>query len=134
MGFVLMTVVVGGSTCRPSASDGGTTAPTITHPPGTGPAADGPHEGQSAAELKLRLDKLAEQQAGLIPAASRDPNTCEEVCSLATSICSVQEKLCEIADGHPSEVEYQALCRDARQECREAQDACVRCVELHRKR
>ena len=107
--------------------------PTIT-PGETGAHADQPEgwgEGDSRDELQLRLRKLVEQQRAMASAAGASPSTCEDICSLATSICGVQEKLCSIADKHPGEEAYQGLCREAKQECREAQDDCIRCVEQH---
>jgi hypothetical protein len=86
------------------------------------PDAAGPHEGDSALELDARLKRLREDQ------------TQQDVCSLATSICGVKEKLCNIADEHPGDADYQELCRKAKQECQQAQEACVGCVERHQGR
>jgi hypothetical protein len=79
----------------------------------------------------VRLRKLVDQQRALSTAASANAGACEDICSLATSICGVQEKLCSIADKHPGEDEYQGLCREAKQECQAAQEDCIRCVEQH---
>jgi hypothetical protein len=59
---------------------------------------------------------------------------CEDLCALASSICGVKEKLCEVADRHPGEEEYQSLCRKAELECSEAEDSCVACVEARETR
>lgn len=114
--------------CQPQAGS------TSVTPGGEGAAArgaspEGQHEDDSAGSLKARLENLASQRASKLEPASTDPGVCEELCSLATTICSVQEKLCELADEHAGDDEYQGLCREARQECREAQDSCVACVE-----
>jgi hypothetical protein len=112
----------------------------VTHgtagPPVVGPNAqpspdrpDGLAEGDSATELDARKDKLMEQLRSMRAVASTDPETCEGLCSLATSICGVAEKLCNIADEHTGEDDYQALCREAKRECHEAQQDCVACVE-----
>jgi len=83
------------------------------------------------AELSGRLDALVGRERNLRPAAAADAGKCEELCELATSICSVQEKLCDLADDHPDDGAYQGLCREARNECREAQEGCVHCVEAN---
>jgi hypothetical protein len=54
--------------------------------------------------------------------------------ALAPSICTVKEKLCEVADRHPGEEEYQGLCRKAELECSEAEDSFVACVESRESR
>jgi len=95
------------------------------------PDAAGPHEGDSALELDARRKRLRDDQEQLVPVASEDPAKCEDVCSLATSIGGVKEKLCNIADEHPGDDDYQELCRKAKQECQQAQEACVGCVERH---
>lgn len=103
-------------------------------PGSTDPREDQPEgwaEGESAQELKLRKDRLYTEFRGVVGEPVATPDACEKVCSLATSICGVQEKLCNIADDHPGEAEYQNLCREAKKECRETQDACIACVENH---
>ena len=116
------------SACAPQAG-------TATITPGgdgdgpRGPSPDGRHDDDSMGSLKQRLDTLKAKQTGLVKAASSDAAVCEDLCSLATSICAVQQKLCQLADAHAGDDEYQALCREAHQECREAQDSCIGCVE-----
>jgi hypothetical protein len=110
---------------------------TATVPPdGTAERASPPpvgdHEGEGREELRARLRRLTGDQQTLQPAASEDPAVCEDLCSLATQICGVTEKLCNLADAHAGDDEYQGLCRQARQECRGANDSCIRCVERHR--
>lgn len=110
---------------------GGTTGPVVVSPNGQ-PAPDQPEglaEGDSADELDARKDKLVLQMRELEQAASSDPKQCEDLCSLATSICGVSEKLCNIADDHAGNDHYQDLCREAKRECHEAQADCVACVE-----
>ena len=92
---------------------------------------EGWNEGDSRDELEARLRRLVEQEGAMKSAASASAGACEDICSLATSICGVQEKLCSIADRHPGEDEYQGLCREAKQECRAAQEDCIACVEKH---
>lgn len=107
------------------------TGPAVVTP-GSEPAPDQPEgmaDGDSADELDARKDKLVESMRELRGAASSDPKQCEDLCSLATSICGVSEKLCNIADDHAGNEHYQDLCREAKRECHEAQADCVACVE-----
>ncbi len=90
-----------------------------------------PHEGETASELAARLDRLRTRQRDFQARAASDVAACENLCALATSICGIQEKLCSLADERPGDEDYQRLCRQAKVECREAQDACVACVERH---
>ena len=111
--------------------------PTPINPGEPGAHGDQPSkgwgEGDSRDELKARLTRLVAQQRVMATAAAASAAACEDICSLATSICGVQEKLCSIADEHPGEDEYQGLCREAKQECRAAQEDCIGCVEKHTK-
>lgn len=116
--------------CGPQAGTG-TVNPTTGDPVGAGPDPQGVTEGEGMAELSNRLDALVGRERNLRPAAAADAGKCEELCELATSICSVQAKLCDLADDHPDDGTYQGLCREARNECREAQESCVRCVEAN---
>lgn len=113
--------------CGPQ-SGSGTVTPGTTGG-GTEQDPQGTNEGEGMGELRKRLGELVGKEARLQAAASGDAGKCEELCELATSICSVQEKLCDLADDHPDDDAYQGLCREARNECREAQESCVRCVE-----
>lgn len=110
----------------------GTGTATVT--PGEDARPDAPEgrsEGDSRDELEARMHKLVAEQKARVEAASGSAAACEDLCSLATSICGVREKLCAIADEHPGDESYQALCREAKQECQAAQNDCVRCVERH---
>lgn len=118
--------------CGPVSSEGGTVTP-VQPVERAGPEAMGPHDGEDVGELRLRLEKLRSQQLEITASAQGDPAVCEDLCSLATSICGVKEKLCNLADDHPGDDGYQNLCREARQECGEAQGSCVSCVEQHRR-
>jgi len=88
-------------------------------------------EGESADELDAQKDRMVDDYRAKVTRASTNPNTCEQLCSLATSICGVQEKLCGIADDHPADDHYQDLCREAKRECSETQASCIACVEAN---
>ncbi len=89
----------------------------------------GPAAGESINELDARKDKLIGEVRGRVQAATGDAKVCENLCSLASSVCEVQEKICDIADANASHDEYLQLCREAKQECSEAQAACISCVD-----
>lgn len=129
----LVCAVLLSAACGPQAG-GPTVTPGGTGTGGTNPDPQGTNEGQGMGELKKRLGDLVDREAELQRAAASDAGKCEQLCDLATSICSVQEKLCELADDHPDDEAYQGLCREARAECREAQESCVRCVESNQTR
>ena len=121
----LLLVVIG---CDPAASGPGTVTPGGD---GNGVGADpaGPHtEASSAQELDAELSNFVAKQETLKADAMSDTKTCESVCSLTADICGVTEKLCKIADEHPQDAEYGRLCREARNDCRDAEEACVNCV------
>jgi hypothetical protein len=90
---------------------------------------EGDPEGESMAELNLRLDNLVAERANLGSAVTSDPNKCEELCELSRAICEVKTKMCTIADSQAADEDYQDLCRKAKQRCSDASDSCVRCVE-----
>lgn len=131
LGATLAALLLGplGMGCDTQAGGSSSVVPGSTDPREDQP--EGWAEGESAQELKLRKDRLYTEFRGVVGEPVATPDACEKVCSLATSICGVQEKLCNIADDHPGEAEYQDLCREAKKECRETQDACIRCVENH---
>lgn len=114
--------------CGPQTG-GGPVVPGTVGGGGAEPAPDGTTEGEGMGELRERLRKLVARERGLRPEAASDAGRCEQLCDLATSICAVQEKLCDLADDHPDDDAYQGLCREARNECREAQESCIACVE-----
>lgn len=116
--------------CGPRGSGGTVTPDRGGGVPPDGPGPEGQQESnESIDDLGARLDRLRTKQAELASRADGSFGVCEDLCSLASSICSVKEKLCEIADRHPGEEEYQGLCRKAELECGEAEDSCVACVE-----
>ncbi len=117
------------SACGPTAGGGGTVTPGGNNAVPDGPDPDGRDEGNNIGDLKARLDRLRTKQAEMASESEASFGVCEDLCSLASSICSVKEKLCDIADQHPGEEEYQGLCRKAELECGEAEDSCVACVE-----
>jgi hypothetical protein len=88
----------------------------------------GQHEGMSAGELEKRLGDLTRQRDGAIGTAMSDVDRCEELCSLATSICEVAKRLEVIANRNAGNESYQQLKREAQLECREAMESCTHCV------
>lgn len=109
--------------------------PTPTNPTDgarTDPDPVGPGDDRSMGALKRDLDAYTRKRSGLLSASATDAAVCERLCSLATDICDVQVKLCELADEHPDDTEYMSLCREAKNECHEAQESCVRCVESNK--
>jgi hypothetical protein len=115
------------SACGPQA--GSSTVTPGGNGGSRGATPEGRHDDDSMGSLKQRLDRLRSHQSELVHAASDDAAVCEDLCSLATSICAVQQKLCDLADAHSGDDEYQSLCREAHQECREAQESCIGCVQ-----
>lgn len=87
---------------------------------------EGDPEGESMAELELRLDKLGDERSRKLGAT---PDDCEALCELSRSICEIKTKMCTIAEQRPTDEDYQNLCRKAKQRCSEASDTCVGCVE-----
>jgi hypothetical protein len=134
------TVVIFGSCllatgCGQAASGAGG---TIT-PGGNGNVRDaadpeGDAEGNDVGALRERLERLSRDQDAKASGSDGSFGACEDLCSLASSICTVKEKLCEVAERHPGEEEYQGLCRKAELECSEAEDSCVACVEARESR
>ena len=120
--------------CGPTAGGGGTVAPggNGNVPEGSDP--EGEEEGNDVGALEARLERLTSQQHDRASSSDGSFGACEDLCSLASSICTVKEKLCEVADRHPGEEEYQGLCRKAELECSEAEDSCVACVEARESR
>jgi hypothetical protein len=108
-------------------------ASVVPHSDGVGTSLtpEGSFEGESIDELKIRLDRLVGQQDRLTAASSTDAGKCEELCELSRAICEVKTKMCELADAHVSDGEYQDLCRQAKQRCQRASDSCIRCVQTH---
>lgn len=128
LGVVLGTLAVV-SGCQPQASGGGTVTPGGNGAVTDGPGPDGHDEGNNIGDLRARLQRLGVEHAAMSSNVDASFNVCEDLCSLASNICTVKEKLCDIADDHPGEDEYQDLCRKAELECGEAEDSCVSCVE-----
>ena len=117
--------------CGPSA---GGVGPTVD--PDRGGIGEDPPKGdpedRSMGALQRKLESFRGKKSLIMSASTRDPAVCEQLCSLASDICEVQEKLCDLADEHPGDDQYQNLCREAHNECREAQASCVRCVESNK--
>jgi hypothetical protein len=93
-----------------------------------GPGPDGFQDDNSFPSLKARLRELKEKQQAAAVKAMAEVSHCEDLCSIATQICEVAERLQVIADKHPQEESYQTLKREAQLECREAKQSCVNCV------
>jgi hypothetical protein len=89
----------------------------------------GDPEGESMAELDLRLDKLTSERANLTSLGADDPSKCEALCELSRAICEIKTKMCSIAEDQATDNDYQDLCRKAKQRCSDASDSCTRCVE-----
>jgi len=119
--------------CGPSAGEG-TVTPGGNGNVREGSAPEGDEEGNDVGALRERLERLSRQQDAKASGSDGSFGACEDLCSLASSICTVKEKLCEVADRHPGEEEYQSLCRKAELECSEAEDSCVACVETRESR
>lgn len=120
--------------CGPVASGGGAVTPGGNGNTPEGADPEGEQEGNDVGALEQRLERLSSEQDAQVKASDGSFGACEELCSLASSICTVKEKLCEVADRHPGEEEYQGLCRKAELECSEAEDSCVACVEGRERR
>jgi hypothetical protein len=113
--------------CGPQVNDRLTPAPGgAGAPPGTDP--HGQHLGTSAAELEIRLEALATKRDAAMHDAMSDVEVCEDLCSLATSICEVAKRLEVIANRNAGNESYQQLSREAQLECREAMESCTNCV------
>jgi hypothetical protein len=135
LGASLAAVLLVGSGCGPVASGGGTVAPGGNGNVRDGADPEGREEGDNNVDdLRVRLERLTREQDDRSSSSDGSFGACEDLCSLASSICTVKEKLCEVADRHPGEEEYQGLCRKADLECSESEDSCVACVEARESR
>lgn len=124
---VLVGLIAG---CGPSAGSGGLNTPGGGGAP-DGPKPDGIQEGESAPELRARIERLSKDQGLRVSDAGADKAACHDVCSLTSQICGASQKLCDIADRHPQDNAYQSLCREAQLECRDATEHCETCVDGH---
>ncbi|HEX3764000.1 MAG TPA: hypothetical protein VHW23_35135 [Kofleriaceae bacterium] len=59
------------------------------------------------------------------PASS---DRCGDVCTLSSSICRNQERICELARRLPGDDRAAGTCTRARASCQAAHDSCCRCV------
>ena len=126
-GFVLGVVVL--VSCRPTAGSDTVTPAGGSDAPDEGADPIGRDEGDNVGDLRARLERLRADHERLSTQEGGGFGQCEDLCDLATKICSVKESLCEIAADHPGDDAYQGLCREAQHECREANESCVRCAE-----
>ena len=115
--------------CRTAATGATTVTPGGGDDPDIGADPDGRQESDNVGDLKARLDRLRIQHESMSSSNATGFAVCEDLCELSTNICSVKDKLCELADKHPADDSYQALCREAKQECREATESCVKCAQ-----
>lgn len=135
LGASLAAVLLAGAGCGPTASGGGTVTPGGNGNVRDGADPEGDEEGDNNVDdLRVRLERLTREQHERATDSDGSFGACEDLCSLASSICTVKEKLCEVADRHPGEEEYQGLCRKAELECSESEDSCVACVEARESR
>jgi hypothetical protein len=117
-----------------ATAGGGTVTPGGNGNVRDGSDPEGDEEGNDVGALRQRLERLSSEQDAKASDSDGSFGACEDLCALASSICGVKEKLCEVADRHPGEEEYQSLCRKAELECSEAEDSCVACVEARETR
>lgn len=129
--LLLFSATLGVSACDQTAGAGATVTPNGRTSGDSALQPEGGFEGESIDELAIRLDRLVVERDAQISAANTDAGKCEDLCELSRAICDVKSKMCEIADDHVSDDEYQDLCRKAKQRCREASESCVRCVQHH---
>ncbi|MCA9701350.1 MAG: hypothetical protein KC431_27755, partial [Myxococcales bacterium] len=52
---------------------------------------------------------------------------CESICSLGQVTCELREQICELAERHPDEEDYQSACDRAVSDCEIAKEACDGC-------
>jgi hypothetical protein len=116
------------SGCR-TATAGGTVTPGGTDDPNEGPDPQGHEESNNIGDLEVRLDRLHDDRVKMSSSDEGDFGVCEDLCELASNICVVKEKLCNLADDHPGDDSYQDLCREARNECHAANESCISCAE-----
>ncbi len=133
-GTLLLAGVVFLGGCVSGSQAGGSVAPRGTNMPPRGDQPQGWGEEDAADELHMRRRKLSEQLVTGVRASRGDASRCEKVCSLSVSICSIQEQLCRIAEDHSGSPHYERLCREAKQDCRQSQEACGRCAADHMNR
>lgn len=62
-------------------------------------------------------------EGGGDPAAAR----CERICVLATNVCQLRERICELSDHHRDELRYLEACERANHDCKRATEACDGC-------
>lgn len=115
------------ASCEPTAGEGTTPPHENGGPVDLTPV--GRPDDNSMGGLRKKLESFRAKKASIVSASTSDPAVCEELCKLASDICEVKVKLCELADDRPDDEQYQGLCREAKHECQEAQKSCVRCVE-----
>lgn len=52
---------------------------------------------------------------------------CERIRGLATSICELRDRICQLGDEHREELRYQRACERATLDCERATEACEGC-------
>ena len=53
--------------------------------------------------------------------------TCTSICALTEAVCGLQRRICQLADEHSGEQNYQDLCTRAGEDCERAAAACDVC-------
>jgi hypothetical protein len=59
--------------------------------------------------------------------AVKDEDPCSRICSIATAVCGLRERICLLADEHADEPRYAAACKRAERDCTRATEACDDC-------
>lgn len=52
---------------------------------------------------------------------------CSDICELATAVCGLRDRICDLASAHEDEDEYADACARAERDCWRASEACDAC-------
>lgn len=58
---------------------------------------------------------------------ARDEDPCARICTIATTVCGLRDRICALAEEHTDEARYAAACKRARNDCTRATEACDDC-------
>ncbi|MEM9462724.1 MAG: hypothetical protein AAGF11_51765 [Myxococcota bacterium] len=62
------------------------------------------------------------------PATAGDPaQRCQRICDLSANMCTLRDRICELADEHADDPRYTAACERAGLDCDRATEACEGC-------